>query len=184
MKKNKMMRIASVLLVAVLLSTCAISGTFAKYVSEGSVTATATIAKWDIKLQNKDIATNDLTFSLVDTWVNTDETVSDSVVDKKIAPGTSGTGKIVLNNDSEVAAKIDAVFTVTGKPNNMTFTYTYENSNGATGTVVAGTPIAIGIGETVTITVNWVWEFTDTDENSYAGTYIEVDASFTVSQVD
>ena len=34
MKKNTMMRIASVLLVAVLLSTCAISGTFAKYTSQ------------------------------------------------------------------------------------------------------------------------------------------------------
>jgi hypothetical protein len=116
--------------------------------------------------------------------VNTNETVTDSVADKKIAPGTSGSGEIVLENKSEVAAEIVASFVETGKPTNMTFTYTYENSNGTTGTVAAGTPIAIGINETVTITVAWVWTFTDTNETDYAGDDIKVDASFTVSQVD
>ena len=46
MKKNKMMRIASVLLVAVLLSTCAISGTFAKYVTTDSGSDSARVAKF------------------------------------------------------------------------------------------------------------------------------------------
>lgn len=46
MKKNAMMRIASVLLVAVLLTTCSISGTFAKYVSEASGEASARVAYW------------------------------------------------------------------------------------------------------------------------------------------
>lgn len=50
MKKNKMMRIASVLLVAVLVSTCAISGTFAKYVSSGSASDTARVAKWGVRV--------------------------------------------------------------------------------------------------------------------------------------
>ena len=49
MKKNKMMRIASVLLVAVLLSTCAISGTFAKYVTQVSGNDSARVARWGIK---------------------------------------------------------------------------------------------------------------------------------------
>ena len=182
MKKNIMMRIASVLLVAVLLSTCAISGTFAKYTSEGSVTSTATIATWDIKLAGATI-TNDVEFSLVDTWVNTVNSTGNTVTANKIAPGTSGTGVIVLKNDSEVAAEIAAEFTATGKPNNMTITYTYENSNGANGDVTAD-PIAIGIGETVTITVTWEWPFTNDDEKTYAGKDITVAGSFTVSQVD
>ena len=50
MKKNTMMRIASVLMVAVLLSTCAISSTFAKYVSSDSATDTARIAKWGVEV--------------------------------------------------------------------------------------------------------------------------------------
>ena len=46
MKKNTMMRVASALLVAVLLTTCAISGTFAKYVSSAETSDTARVAKW------------------------------------------------------------------------------------------------------------------------------------------
>lgn len=46
MKKNKMMRIASVLLVAVILTTCAISGTYAKYVTSTTGTDKARVAYW------------------------------------------------------------------------------------------------------------------------------------------
>jgi hypothetical protein len=48
MKKNKMMRLASVLLVLTLLSTSIISGTFAKYVSTGKASDTARVAKWGV----------------------------------------------------------------------------------------------------------------------------------------
>ena len=50
MKKNKMMRIASVLLVMTLISTCAISGTFAKYVTKMSGEDSARVAKWGVVL--------------------------------------------------------------------------------------------------------------------------------------
>ncbi len=46
MKTNKTMRIASVLLVLVLLSTCAISGTFAKYTSTANSSDSARVAYW------------------------------------------------------------------------------------------------------------------------------------------
>ena len=46
MRKNKMMRAASGLLVAVLLSTCAISGTFAKYTTSTESTDNARVAVW------------------------------------------------------------------------------------------------------------------------------------------
>ncbi|MCH5192191.1 MAG: hypothetical protein J1F23_08520 [Oscillospiraceae bacterium] len=48
MKKNKMMRIASVLLVAVLLTTSVISGTFAKYVTTGEASDSARVAKFGV----------------------------------------------------------------------------------------------------------------------------------------
>lgn len=50
MKKNKMMRIASVLLVMTLISTCAISGTFAKYVTKAEGSDSARVAKWGVLL--------------------------------------------------------------------------------------------------------------------------------------
>ncbi len=46
MKKNVMMRVASALLVAVLLTTCAISGTFAKYTTSTTGTDKARVAYW------------------------------------------------------------------------------------------------------------------------------------------
>ena len=48
MKKNKMMRAAGVLLIAVLLTTSLISGTFAKYVTTGSATDSARVAKFGV----------------------------------------------------------------------------------------------------------------------------------------
>ena len=50
MKTNKMMRLASVLLVAVLLSTCAISGTFAKYVTTKEASDSARVAKFGVTI--------------------------------------------------------------------------------------------------------------------------------------
>lgn len=46
MKKNKAMRLASALLVLTLLTTCAISSTFAKYVTKAEGTDKARVAKW------------------------------------------------------------------------------------------------------------------------------------------
>ena len=48
MRNNKMMRVASVLLIAVLFTTCAISGTFAKYVTSGSDEDSARVAKFGV----------------------------------------------------------------------------------------------------------------------------------------
>ena len=48
MKKNAMLKIAAILMVAVLLTTCAISSTFAKYVSTDKDSDSARVAKWGI----------------------------------------------------------------------------------------------------------------------------------------
>ena len=67
MKKNAMLKIAAILMVAVLLTTCAISSTFAKYVTSDSYSDTARVAKWGITLtvsQDKMFADN---YSIDDT---------------------------------------------------------------------------------------------------------------------
>lgn len=98
-KKNNALRAASTLLVAVLLSTCAISGTFAKYVTTGSGSDSARVAKWGVE-----IATTGATFA--ETYAADDDRFTldtNTVVSTEdvVAPGTSG----------EVAA-----FTITGIP--------------------------------------------------------------------
>lgn len=50
MKKNIMMRLSAILLVAVLLTTCVISGTWAKYTTADNASDSATVAKWGIEL--------------------------------------------------------------------------------------------------------------------------------------
>ena len=65
MKKNKMMRIASVLLVAVLLSTCAISSTFAKYTTEFTGTSTAKVATWSVNVADADVNNKTFNFNIM-----------------------------------------------------------------------------------------------------------------------
>ena len=88
MKKNRMMRLASGLMVAVLLTTCAISGTFAKYVTEATATDTARVAYWGF---------NEPTSVTFDLFKHGDGNVIDTVDGKDIiAPGTSGTATLEL----------------------------------------------------------------------------------------
>ncbi len=106
MKKNKMMRIASVLLVAVLLSTCAISGTFAKYTEQKTASDSARVAKWGVSVsvgtdEDKDVF--DKTYA-VDTAGVITTTVSSE--DKVVAPGTSGSIQFAISGKPEVATQV------------------------------------------------------------------------------
>lgn len=112
MKKNKMMRAASILMVATLLTTSVISGTFAKYVTSGSASDTARVAKFGVTVSStadtfkETYAKNDSRFTLdANTVVSTEDVV---------APGTGGSM---------------AAFTIEGTPEvavNVAFTGTLE----------------------------------------------------------
>jgi len=103
MKKNRMMRIASVLLVAVLMSTCAISGTFAKYVTTVNGKDSARVAKWGI---GSDF-TGASTFSAKYGTAGSEE-ISNGSDDGKnlVAPGAKDSGTYILNGTPEVAYQI------------------------------------------------------------------------------
>lgn len=96
MKKNKMMRIASILMVATLITTCAISGTFAKYVTTAEGEDTARVAKWGIVLgmQSEDLfadkyATDDTTYEGEYSVVaDPDNNVVEAEIKDLVAPGT------------------------------------------------------------------------------------------------
>lgn len=87
MKKNKMMRAASALLVAVLLTTCVISGTYAKYTTSNSALDSARVAKWGFE-------TTELTIDMFAAEYNGTVDASD---DKDVvAPGTTKTFTVAL----------------------------------------------------------------------------------------
>ena len=117
MKKVKFLRLASVMLMLCLITTCAISGTFAKYTTNGEVSDTARVAVWGVTVATvtdgdmfaKTYAKDDNTFTLA----------ANSVVGTTdlIAPGTEGTlTSISITGTPEVAVRIsyDATLTLSG----------------------------------------------------------------------
>lgn len=93
MKRNVMMRLASFLLVAVLISTTAISGTYAKYVTSGGSSDSARVAKWGVTVSADYEELFTRGYELAKT-VSTDDESNASVwavaeVDV-VAPGTAG----------------------------------------------------------------------------------------------
>lgn len=110
MKKIKFMRVAAVLLILCLATTCAISSTFAKYTTEGSATDTARVAKWGVTASvtgdvfAETYAKNDSAFT-----ANANSVVSSETGENVVAPGTSGNlSAITLEGNPEVAVRVEA----------------------------------------------------------------------------
>ena len=111
MKKNVMMRLASFLLVAVLISTSAISGTYAKYVTSDTGSDKARVAKFGVTVEVQENSNFSKTYeNHVDDSVYVGLSVVSDV--NVVAPGTSstdvGTGfTFKITGTPEVATKID-----------------------------------------------------------------------------
>lgn len=96
MKKNKMMRLASLLLVAVLLTTSIIGGTFAKYVTTAEGSDSARVATWGFKAEDSEIALTDLFKTAYDKNVQGAADV--------IAPGTTNSASFAFKFEGQEAA--------------------------------------------------------------------------------
>lgn len=209
MKKNTMMRLASVLLVAVLMTTCVISGTFAKYTSKYTASDSARVAKWSFKVNDGEIATTSsptVTFNLFSTVNEADTTTSEENVSSgKIAPGTGGSFAIEVKNDSEVTAQYTITFTETNTQN-IPLQYSINGTDwedsiaDLTTTNFTDKTLAIGASE-VSYTVYWRWVFDGTTSGAHNGQTdatdtalgiaaqttaptVEISMSITVTQVD
>jgi hypothetical protein len=103
MKKNAMLKIAAILMVAVLLTTCAISSTFAKYVTDGTdVNTSARVAKWGVTV------TVDGANAFATDYDDVAAATVHSTV-KVVAPGTANEDavSIVVAGQPEVDATIE-----------------------------------------------------------------------------
>lgn len=111
MKKNNVMRVFSLLLALTLISVCAISGTFAKYVTKVEGEDQARVAKWGVVLDVKGNAFSTKYQAHDQAYIDAFENAEDafSVIaeneDQVVAPGTSS-----KDLDQTLVA------TVTGKP--------------------------------------------------------------------
>lgn len=110
MKKNRMLRIASVMLVLAIITTCVISGTFAKYVTSGSGSDSARVAKWGIKIAVTGDEMFKNTYAKDDGETEIENTVVGQASALVVAPGTkSANGKglrIKVTGQSETAVRL------------------------------------------------------------------------------
>ena len=108
--KNKFMRIAAVALMLCLVTTCAISGTFAKYTTEGTATDTARVAKWGITVT----APTDEAFAKKYNDTASESGVKVVSTTEVVAPGTNGTLPTpVIAGTAEVAVEVIVSATIT-----------------------------------------------------------------------
>lgn len=200
MKKNTMMRVASVLLLAVLLTTCAISGTFAKYTATGSGSDSARVAKWGF-------GTTTLTIDLFD---GNYDNVANTTLDGKnlVAPGTTKTTSIDLIPSDQAAPEVAYSFTVSVSSGdssssdllNKLVWYVDGTKCGTNGsfsefqTVIASksqTSVSANTLPTAqSLNVKWEWPFDGDDTtdttlgNATTLAELSIEFSFTATQID
>lgn len=112
MKNNKMMRAASGLMIAALLTTGMISGTFAKYITQDELNDSARVAKWGVNLGISGNLYGEAYDGANNTIVTSGSTAtvqSSSTGEKVVAPGTKNANSglhITLNGKPEVSTKV------------------------------------------------------------------------------
>lgn len=114
MKKNKMMRLAAILLVGVLFTTSVIGGTFAKYVTSDEGSDSARVAKFGVVIEADSFGMFEADYETTDTAATFTGTYSvssaDGDRDDLLAPGTSGSfADIAITGTPEVAVDVKIV---------------------------------------------------------------------------
>ena len=162
MKKNVMLKIAAVLLVAVLLSTCAISATFAKYSSSSGLQSdTARVARWGVDAA----VTVDGGFG--STYVDGNKFVTSSNgSDKILAPGTNGVITITPSVDaSEAEVSYEVIYEATIQLNGVPLVFTDTNDEPiADIETYLETQAAQAVEQGNSVTVKWSWPFYTNDD--------------------
>lgn len=159
MRNHKNSSVLTLLLLLVVITTGYVASTYAKYTAEVTGNGTAVVAKWAFATDN----------AITSIDVELDETYdATTLVADKIAPGTSGSFAIALNNEnSEVGVDFTVmVGAITNAPKNLKF---YKDSAHTT-EITPGTTQITGqlvAGETTPLNVNiyWAWEYYTTDAN-------------------
>lgn len=119
MKKNIAMRVAAILFILTMISTCAFSTTFAKYVTSDEALDTARVAKWGVEISvtgqdafKDTYATDSSKAAIANSVIGLDGSNKADVV----APGTKGTLSVIkITGTPEVAVNVKYEVTVTSE---------------------------------------------------------------------
>ena len=117
-KKNWTLRAAVLMLALVLITSCFVGGTFAKYVTSGDAADIARVAKWGVSITAH--ATGDIFADEYDAIAGQDNTVIAGGNYKVIAPGTKkdNAALVTLSGQPEVSVRVTYSaehFRLTGK---------------------------------------------------------------------
>lgn len=115
MKQNKMMQLASLLLVGVLVTTSSITTTFAKYVTQSSAQDSARVAKWGVSIltEGKLFDSTYLSEPKGGTFGNGTSDGADNTAlsvessEKVVAPGTKNTTGMTLKIDGKPEVDVE-----------------------------------------------------------------------------
>ncbi len=149
-------KIAIILIILVAITISFIGGqTYSKYITQVKGAGIADIAHWDFKVNNSEDIIQ--TINLASTINN------DTLVNNKIAPGTSGNFKINIDaSEAEVGINYKVEFTnEQNKPTNLKFIYnglTY-NSIKEIENKLEGTINATEENKIKTISIDWEWPY-------------------------
>jgi len=210
LKKDLWVKLAGLAIVLTLISSSLVSGTYAKYVKSVTGADTARVAKFAFALKEgaSELATqatdSEATFSIfdyTDTGVYNDGVNGTS---KFIAPGTTGSFELLVQNLSEVdvavtmsasetnASSIPVYYTIGAEPQRYSniLTGTYTGDGGGTYKTLAdlGTDLGTAAGTLQatdnstatekTVKINWTWAFT---ADAQAGQSDEADTSLGIT---
>ena len=159
MKKKKTVLLVICILLAIILSFLG-GKAFSKYLSEVKGIGTAEIANWVFKVNGKEDMVQNV--NLLSTYNN------ETLINNKVAPGTSGSFNIVVDaTGSEVGVEYVVQFlNESEKPQNLVFIYQDEKYTTIQDLEkdLSGTINANDEDKTRTITINWEWQY-ETGEN-------------------
>lgn len=152
-KKKKVIIVSSILIIMLL---AFIGGqAYAKYISQVRGNGIAEIATWSFKVNGQKEQVQEI--KLVSTYN------SETLVNNKIAPGTSGSFNIIVDaTGSEVGIKYNIKFAEeSNKPQNLKFVYGGKeyDSIKQLGDELSGTIAANEEDKTRTINVQWKWDY-------------------------
>lgn len=164
LSKKKKIILSLCVLLAIILSFIG-GNVFAKYQSQVTGKGVADVAKWAFEVNGNGSSIQTITLA-----ENYDES---TLINGKIAPGTSGSFDIIVDaTGSEVGVEYNTSFiNETSKPTNLKFIYenvTYGSLDELED-VLTGTIDANDENKQRTLTVNWVWDYqTGADETQIA----------------
>ena len=164
MKKSAIMiRVMAVLSVVMMFTMCFVGGTFAKYTSTVNGDDTPRVALWQFNFGDDDTQIGqELTVDLFD---YTDENVDVDGLrgnEKVIAPGTTGSFELKLQNVSEVNAKYTIVLSE-ANTRNIPVQYSLDGTTWKDSVadldMSSLTNVSINRGASASKTVYWRWVF-------------------------